>query len=134
VKLDNQIQIGHNVRVGAHTAMAGCVAVAGSAEIGAHCTIGAASLILGHLTIADHVNVSADTVITRSIREAGTYTGLYPFDTHEDWARNTALVRHLAELAERVGALEGKRRAKPARKGTAKTKHRKSGAREGKRG
>ena len=106
IKLDNQIQIGHNCRVGAHTAMAGCVAVAGSADIGRHCTIGASALILGHLTICDHVNVSAHTVISRSIREPGTYTGMFPFDDNESWARNTALVRHLAELADRVRELE----------------------------
>ena len=106
VKLDNQIQIGHNCRVGAHTAMAGCVAVAGSADIGRHCTIGAAALILGHLGICDRVNVSAHTVISRSIREPGTYTGMFPFDDNESWARNTALLRHLAELADRVRRLE----------------------------
>jgi UDP-3-O-[3-hydroxymyristoyl] glucosamine N-acyltransferase len=106
VKLDNQIQIGHNCRVGAHTAMAGCVAVAGSANIGRHCTIGAASVILGHLSLADHVNVSAGTVISRTIRQPGTYTGMFPFDDNESWARNTAFVRHLSELADRVRALE----------------------------
>lgn len=106
VKLDNQVQIGHNCRVGAHTAMAGCAALAGSAQVGAHCTIGAGALILGHLSICDHVNVSADTVISRSIREPGTYTGMFPFDDNASWARNTALVRHLAELADRVRALE----------------------------
>jgi UDP-3-O-[3-hydroxymyristoyl] glucosamine N-acyltransferase len=106
VKLDNQIQIGHNCRVGAHTAMAGCVAVAGSARIGAHCTIGAGALILGHLSICDHVEVSAATVISRSIHKPGTYTGMFPFDDNASWARNTALVRHLAELAARVRALE----------------------------
>jgi UDP-3-O-[3-hydroxymyristoyl] glucosamine N-acyltransferase len=108
VKLDNQIQIGHNCRIGAHTAMAGCVAVAGSADIGRHCTIGAASVILGHLSLADHVNVSAGTVISRSIRQPGTYTGMFPFDDNESWAKNTALVRHLADLAERVRVLERK--------------------------
>lgn len=108
VKLDNQIQIGHNCRVGAHTAMAGCVAVAGSANIGQHCTIGAASVILGHLHIVDHVSVSAGTVISRSIRRPGTYTGMFPFDDNESWAKNTALVRHLADLADRVRALERK--------------------------
>jgi UDP-3-O-[3-hydroxymyristoyl] glucosamine N-acyltransferase len=113
VKLDNHIQIGHNVRVGAHTAMAGCVAVAGSADIGRHCTIGAASLILGHLKLADHVHISAGTVISRSILEPGTYTGMFPFDENAAWAKNTALVRHLAELADRVKALEaGKTREK----------------------
>jgi UDP-3-O-[3-hydroxymyristoyl] glucosamine N-acyltransferase len=106
VKLDNQIQVGHNCRIGAHTAMAGCVAVAGSADIGRHCTVGAAAVILGHLSLCDRVNVSAHTVISRSIREPGTYTGMFPFDDNESWARNTALVRHLAELADRVRRLE----------------------------
>ncbi|HVC11281.1 MAG TPA: UDP-3-O-(3-hydroxymyristoyl)glucosamine N-acyltransferase [Burkholderiales bacterium] len=106
VKLDNQIQIGHNVRVGAHTAMAGFSGVAGSADIGRHCTIGAAAIILGHLTIVDHVHVSAATVISRSIRQPGTYSGMFPFDEHASWARNTALVRHLDELAQRIRALE----------------------------
>jgi UDP-3-O-[3-hydroxymyristoyl] glucosamine N-acyltransferase len=108
VKLDNQIQIGHNVRVGAHTAMAGCVAVAGSADIGRHCTIGAAAVILGHLQLADNVHVSAGTVISRSVLKPGTYTGMFPFDDNESWAKNTAVVRHLAELLDRVRALEAK--------------------------
>jgi len=108
VKLDNQIQIGHNCHVGAHTAMAGCVAVAGSARIGRECSIGAGALILGHLEICDHVRVSADTVISRSIREPGTYTGMYPADGHEAWLRNTAQVRHLDALAQRVRELEKK--------------------------
>jgi len=111
VKLDNQIQIGHNCRVGAHSAMAGCVAVAGSADIGRHCTIGAAAVILGHLKLADHVHVSAGTVISRSIHKPGTYTGLFPFDDHESWAKNTALVRHLADLAARIRALEKEKKS-----------------------
>ena len=106
VKLDNQIQIGHNCRVGAHTAMAGCVAVAGSADIGSHCSIGAGALILGHLAICDHVTVSADTVISRSIRKPGTYTGMFPADDHDSWIRNTAVIRHLADLMDRVRVLE----------------------------
>jgi UDP-3-O-[3-hydroxymyristoyl] glucosamine N-acyltransferase len=106
VKLDNQIQIGHNCRIGAHTAMAGCVAVAGSADIGRHCTVGAASVILGHLKLADHVHISAGTVISRSIHKPGTYTGLFPFDDNESWAKNTAVVRGLADLAARLRALE----------------------------
>lgn len=112
VKLDNQIQIGHNCRVGAHTAMAGCVAVAGSARIGSRCTIGARALILGHLEICDDVDVSADTVISHPIRKPGTYTGMYPADENASWARNTAVVRHLAELADRVRDLEKRLNAK----------------------
>ena len=108
VKLDNQIQVGHNVRIGAHTAIAGCVAIAGSARIGRRCTIGAAAVILGHLEIADGTHVSAGTVISRSILKPGTYTGMYPFDENDSWVRNTAVVRHLAELLDRVRALEAK--------------------------
>ncbi|HUN68553.1 MAG TPA: UDP-3-O-(3-hydroxymyristoyl)glucosamine N-acyltransferase [Burkholderiales bacterium] len=106
VKLDNQIQIGHNCRIGAHTAMAGCVGVAGSTSIGSHCSIGAAAMILGHLTICDHATVSACTVISHSIRKPGTYTGIFPSAENKSWARNAAVARHLADLADRVRALE----------------------------
>jgi UDP-3-O-[3-hydroxymyristoyl] glucosamine N-acyltransferase len=106
VKLDNQVQVGHNVRIGAHSAIAGCVGIAGSATIGQRCTIGGAAVILGHLELADGVNISAGTLISRSIHEAGTYTGVFPFDRNASWARNAASLRHLSELADRVRALE----------------------------
>jgi UDP-3-O-[3-hydroxymyristoyl] glucosamine N-acyltransferase len=93
VKLDNLVQIGHNVRVGAHTAIAGCAGVAGSADIGRHCTIGGAAVILGHLRLADHVHVSAGTLVSRSILKPGTYTGIYPFDEHAAWQRSAAGLR-----------------------------------------
>jgi UDP-3-O-[3-hydroxymyristoyl] glucosamine N-acyltransferase len=93
VKLDNQIQVGHNVRIGAHTAIAGCAGIAGSADIGRHCTIGGAAVILGHLRIVDHVHVSAGTLVSRSILKPGTYTGVYPFDENESWARGAAWLR-----------------------------------------
>jgi UDP-3-O-[3-hydroxymyristoyl] glucosamine N-acyltransferase len=109
VKLDNLIQIGHNVRVGAHTAMAGCVGVAGSAVIGAHCTVGGGAVILGHLTIADHVHVSAATVITRSIAKPGHYSGVFPFDDNAAWEKNAATLRQLHGLRERLRDLENKR-------------------------
>ena len=78
VKLDNQIQIGHNCHIGAHTAMAGCVGVAGSAIIGRNCTFGGAAMVLGHLTIADNVHISSGSMVSRSIAEPGQYTGFYP--------------------------------------------------------
>jgi UDP-3-O-[3-hydroxymyristoyl] glucosamine N-acyltransferase len=112
VKLDNQIQIGHNCRIGAHTAIAGCVGIAGSAEIGSHCTFGGAAMILGHLSICDHVHISAGTMVSHSIRQPGTYTGIYPAEAHADWARNTAVVRHLADLRNRVRALEARIKSK----------------------
>jgi len=106
VKLDNQIQIGHNVRIGAHTAIAACVGIAGSSRIGRFCRIGGASGIAGHLSVADHVEISAHTLVTKSIGEAGTYTGAYPFESNRDWRRNAASLRKLGELASRVRALE----------------------------
>jgi len=106
VKLDNQIQIGHNVHIGAHTAIAACAGIAGSAAIGKHCAIGGGALIAGHMSIADHVTVSAATVVTHPLRAAGTYTGFFPMDNHASWARNAVLVRHLAELSDRIRELE----------------------------
>jgi len=106
VKIDNQVQIGHNVRIGAHTAIAGCVGVAGSANIGRHCMIGGAAVVLGHLRLADRVSVSAGTIITRSINEPGTYTGVFPFDRNSSWVHNAVWLRHLSELADRVRTLE----------------------------
>lgn len=106
VKLDNQIQIAHNVRIGAHTAIAACVGIAGSSRVGRFCRIGGASGISGHLSIADNVEISAHTLITKSITEAGTYTGAYPFESNRDWRRNAASLRNLGELTERVRTLE----------------------------
>jgi len=106
VKLDNLIQIGHNVRVGAHTAMAGCVGVAGSADIGAHCTVGGGAIVLGHLSLAEGVNISAASVVTRSIRKAGHYTGMFPIDDNATWEKNAAVVKQLAGLRERIRTLE----------------------------
>ncbi len=106
VKLDNQIQIAHNVHIGAHTAIAACVGIAGSSRVGRYCRIGGASGIAGHLTITDHVEISAHTLVTKSIDKPGTYTGAYPFEPNRDWRHNAAQLRHLAELAARVRALE----------------------------
>ena len=108
VKLDNLIQIGHNVHIGAHTAMAGCVGVAGSARIGRNCTIAGGARILGHLELADHVNISVATVITRSIRQPGTYSGIFPFDDNASWEKNAATLKQLHSLRERLRTLEKK--------------------------
>jgi UDP-3-O-[3-hydroxymyristoyl] glucosamine N-acyltransferase len=94
------------VRIGAHTAIAGCVGVAGSTQIGRHCAIGGAAMIIGHLSIADGVTISACTVVSHSIREPGTYTGFFPIDDNASWARNAVYLRRLAELSDRVRELE----------------------------
>jgi UDP-3-O-[3-hydroxymyristoyl] glucosamine N-acyltransferase len=106
VKLDNLIQIGHNVHVGAHTAMAGCVGVAGSTRIGAHCTIGGGAVVLGHLTLVDGVHVSAASVVTHSLLKPGQYTGVFPIDDNKSWHKNAASLKQLNALRERLKALE----------------------------
>ena len=108
VKIDNLVQIGHNVHVGAHTAMAGCVGIAGSARIGAHCTLGGGAIVLGHLSLADHVSISAASVVMRSIREPGHYSGVFPIDENAAWEKNAATLRQLHRLRTRLLALENK--------------------------
>jgi UDP-3-O-[3-hydroxymyristoyl] glucosamine N-acyltransferase len=111
VRLDNQIQIAHNVTVGSHTAMAGCSAVAGSSTIGQYCLIGGSAGILGHLTIADRVTVHAMSLVTHSIREAGEYTSGTPIQPNRQWRRNAARFKHLDEIARRVDAIEKEKRS-----------------------
>ena len=106
VKLDNQIQVAHNVRIGAHTAIAGCVGIAGSTSIGRYCRIGGSAGILGHLQIADHVEISSFTLVGKSIREAGSYTGIFPFSKYEDWRKNASHLRHLDTLADKIKTLQ----------------------------
>jgi UDP-3-O-[3-hydroxymyristoyl] glucosamine N-acyltransferase len=106
VKLDNQIQIGHNCVIGEHTVIAGCVGIAGSARIGHHSAIGGAAMILGHLEIAPGTEISPGSMVMKSIRQPGKYTALYPLEKHEDWLRNAALVRRLEQMFRRLEALE----------------------------
>jgi UDP-3-O-[3-hydroxymyristoyl] glucosamine N-acyltransferase len=108
VKLDNQIQVAHNVRIGEHAAMAGCVGIAGSATIGRGCTIGGGAIILGHLELAPGVHVSGGTMVTKSLGKPGQYTGAYPVQEHEQWLHNAAQLRRLDALAQRVRDLEDK--------------------------
>ena len=106
VKLDNLVQIGHNVRIGKHTALAGCVGVAGSATIGAHCTVGGGAVVLGHLSLADHVHVSAASVVMRSITKPGHYSGIFPIDDNAIWEKNAASLKQLHSLRDRIRVLE----------------------------
>ena len=106
VKMDNLIQVGHNCRIGAHTAIAGCVGIAGSATIGRHCMLGGAAMILGHLTIADRVVISSGSFVSRSIHKPGLYTGIFPIDDNANWERNAATLKQLHTLRDRIKALE----------------------------
>ncbi len=106
VKLDNLIQIGHNVQVGRHTAMAACVGIAGSTVIGAHCTLGGASRLVGHITLVDHVHVGAASVITHSLLKPGHYGGIFPFDDNGKWEKYAATLRQLHSLRDRLRTVE----------------------------
>ncbi len=106
VKLDNQIQIGHNCHIGENSAMAGCVGVAGSAIFGKNCTVGGAAMIGGHLTIADGVHVTASSVVQSSIEKRGVYSGFYPLAPHRDWEKSAVLIRRLGSMRDRIRELE----------------------------
>ena len=106
VRLDNQIQVAHNVFIGAHTAIAGCVGISGSARIGRHCLIGGGVGIVGHLEITDNVVVTGMTMVTRSITEPGVYSSGVPAQDNDSWNRNYARFRQLDKLARKVQRLE----------------------------
>ncbi len=106
VKLDNQIQVAHNVIIGEHTAIAGCTGIAGSTHIGKHCAIGGAVSIVGHLEIADKVQITAASTVTQSIKEPGLYSSGTPLQQNGHWHRNFVRFRQLDEMAKRIRKLE----------------------------
>ena len=106
VKLDNLIQVAHNVHIGAHTVIAGCTGIAGSAKIGRNCMIGGAAMIIGHIEIADGTRISTNTLITKSLPKAGSYTSTMPFSEHETWQKNAVHMRNLDKLVKRIKQLE----------------------------
>ena len=106
VKLDNQIQIAHNVQVGEHTAMAACVGISGSTRIGRHCMIAGGVGMVGHIDVCDNVFVSGMTMVTRSITEPGAYSSGTAMQTAGEWKKSAARFRQLDTLAKRVQQLE----------------------------
>lgn len=108
VKIDNLVQVAHNVQIGEHTALAGCVGIAGSARIGSYCFIGGGVGIAGHLEIADRTVIGGMSLVSRSVRQPGHYTGAFPLDRHENWSANAAALRHLADLRDRIRRLESR--------------------------
>lgn len=106
VKLDNQIQVGHNVHIGAHTAIAGGVMIGGSTRIGRHCMIGGGSCISGHLEITDRVVVTGMTGVSKSITEPGMYSSALTAEPSLSWNRIRARVRQIDDFARRLLALE----------------------------
>ncbi len=103
VKLDNLIQIAHNVQIGAHTAIAACTGVSGSARIGARCMIGGGVGIAGHIEICDDVVIAGKSSVSGSIRQPGVYASLWPAEPMRSWKRTVARLKVLAQReAERV--------------------------------
>lgn len=108
-KLDNQIQVGHNVRIGAYTAIAACVGIAGSANIGSYCKISGAAVVLGHLRIADRVTITAMSMVTKDIKSAGVYSSGTPLLENSEWHKNNVRYKSLDKLARTVAKLDKKR-------------------------
>ncbi|WP_374556246.1 UDP-3-O-(3-hydroxymyristoyl)glucosamine N-acyltransferase [Aquitalea pelogenes] len=105
-KIDNLVQIAHNVQIGEHTAIAGCVGIAGSTTIGAYCTVGGAAMFVGHIEVADKTHIGGGTLVSKSIRQPDTYASSYPLQTMKEWLGNAVHVRHLDDLAKRIKQLE----------------------------
>jgi len=106
VKIDNQVQIGHNARIGEHTAIAGCVAIAGSVTIGKRCAIGGLSALAGHIEIADDVTVTGMSGVSNSIKSAGVYSSAPIITDNLTWRKNIARFKQLDEFVRRMIKLE----------------------------
>ena len=106
VKIDSQVQIAHNVKIGEHTVIAGCVGIAGSAEIGSHCMIGGASGVAGHVKIASGVILTGMAMATKSIKKAGIYSSGTGILENSKWRKNAVYFRNMESLQKRLEKLE----------------------------
>jgi UDP-3-O-[3-hydroxymyristoyl] glucosamine N-acyltransferase len=119
VKLDNQIQIAHNVRIGAHTAMAAFVGVSGSTTIGSRCMIAGQVGFVGHLTICDNVVITGKSMVSTSIHKPGVYSGSLPLEEARKFRRNAARFGQLDELAKELKSIGRKLGIKATRRAPA---------------
>ncbi len=106
VKIDNLVQIAHNVVIGAHSAIASQVGIAGSTKIGKYCQIGGGSGIIGHIQIADYTVIGAATGVSKNITKPDLYFSVYPFSTYKEWAKNAVHIRHLNDMFQKMKVLE----------------------------
>jgi UDP-3-O-[3-hydroxymyristoyl] glucosamine N-acyltransferase len=106
VKLDNQIQIAHNVQVGDNTAMAACVGISGSTKIGANCMLAGGVGLVGHIEICDGVFVTGMTMVTRSITEPGAYSSGTAMQPAAEWRKSAARIRQLDDMSRRLQQVE----------------------------
>ncbi|HEX5637342.1 MAG TPA: UDP-3-O-(3-hydroxymyristoyl)glucosamine N-acyltransferase, partial [Gammaproteobacteria bacterium] len=108
VKLDNHVQIAHNVQVGAHTVMSNGVGVAGSTKIGKNCIIGGMAGIRDNIEITDNVMITGMALVSKSLDKPGSYSSNTPIDDTQTWRKNSARFRQLDEMARRIAQLEKK--------------------------
>ncbi len=107
VKIDNLVHIAHNVEIGAHTAMAAQVGVAGSTRIGQHCTFAGQVGVVGHITLGDRIHIAGKSVVSNSIKEPGAYaSGAGSCQPAAEWRKQAARFRKLDEMARRLNKLE----------------------------
>jgi UDP-3-O-[3-hydroxymyristoyl] glucosamine N-acyltransferase len=102
VRIDNQVQIAHNVFLGAHTAIAACVGISGSTRVGRHCTLAGGVGLVGHLTLVDNVHVTGMSMVTHSINKPGTYSSGTPIMENKSWRRNAVRIKALDALFRRL--------------------------------
>lgn len=103
-KIDNQLQIAHNVKIGRHCVFAGGTVIAGSATIGNHCVVGGHSSIAGHITIGDKVHLGGRSGVTGNIDKPGAYTGL-PLQPLRDHLKTEAYLKQLPQFTKKVQKL-----------------------------
>jgi len=106
VIIDNQVQIAHNVRIGKHSAIAGCVGISGSTKIGEHCTVAGAAGFAGHIEIGDRVHIGMQAQVTKSIQSAGAYASGTGLMDAEEWRKMVARLRRFEQLEKRLKKLE----------------------------
>ncbi|MFM2344817.1 MAG: hypothetical protein RLZZ210_1429 [Pseudomonadota bacterium] len=105
-KIDNQVQIAHNVSLGNYCVVAGCTAIAGSTKVGNFCMIGGSSQIAGHLEIADGTIISGGTGVMHSTNKGERITGVFPAMQHRDWEKSAAIIRQIQNLRKQIKDIE----------------------------
>ena len=105
-KIDNLVQVAHNVHIGAHTIIASGTGISGSTRIGEYCTIGGSVGFAGHLDIADGTTFTGMAMVTGHVPAAGVYSSGVPAMPAREWRRNAVRFRQLDDLARRLDRLE----------------------------
>ena len=111
VIIDNHVQIGHNAIVGDNTAMAAGCAVAGSVTLGKNCILAGDVGLVGHISVCDNVQFTARTIVTKDIKEPGSYSSTStPLMSTSDWRKNSVRIGQLNDMALRLKKLEDRQK------------------------